>query len=180
MNTPQLYEDKITYDTTQYFIYLTQNIFIHFYDVTMVNNPRQGTYEIMAIIPWHGYLNPLQLVNRWEFVYLGTPLTSNLFKQKEMENILLKFENKLSFWTFESLTIAGHFIFLKDVLQSLPTYLLSVMETPKAIIKKIRNIQCNFLQWGAPKEIKKFLQLHGTKSFIEKGKDHLVSVIQIY
>jgi hypothetical protein len=51
-------------------------------------------------------------------------------------------------WTFRPLNIASRLVLLKSVLQALPTYLFTALETPKKIIRAIRTLQRNFLWQG--------------------------------
>ena len=46
-------------------------------------------------------------------------------------------------------------ILLKSTLQAMPLYLFSALAAPKSILKKVRNIQRNFL-WQGPKANKKW------------------------
>lgn len=58
-------------------------------------------------------------------------------------------EKRIPNWTFRSLNLVGHLILAKFVLQAILLYLYSVMETPKVISNKIKNLQRNFLWRGA-------------------------------
>jgi hypothetical protein len=80
--------------------------------------------------------------------YLGVPLTGAASISISWDSLLLSISNRLSNWTFIPLNIASRLVLLKLVLQTLPTYLFTVLAAPKHVIRAIRNLQRNFLWHG--------------------------------
>ena len=56
--------------------------------------------------------------------------------------------SKLNNWTHRDLNFLSRVTLVKVILQTIPSYVFSVMAAPKGILKKIRAIQRNFL-WGS-------------------------------
>jgi hypothetical protein len=77
--------------------------------------------------------------------YLGIPLTDKAYKLSTWEGIVNKLQDWVKNWTYRSLNLAGRRILTKSVLQSIPTFMMSVFPTPKGILQKIRTIQREFL-----------------------------------
>lgn len=79
--------------------------------------------------------------------YLGTPLLEGKSTQRHWKELLDKMDSKLCNWTHRAFNFPASLTMVKSVLQAMPSYVFSVLSTPKSIIKKIRAIQRNFL-WG--------------------------------
>jgi len=67
--------------------------------------------------------------------YLGGPLLDKPLIQANWEDLLAKLEARLSCWTHRSFNLASQLALVKYVLQSIPLYLLTVLATPKIILK---------------------------------------------
>eukprot|EP00253_Pinus_taeda_P029073 PITA_29073 len=80
--------------------------------------------------------------------YLGAPLTASAIKQPAWRILLEKLESKLSLWTLHSLNMASRVVLIKSVLQAMPLYLFSILAAPKWVLKRLRNLQRDFL-WGS-------------------------------
>jgi hypothetical protein len=80
--------------------------------------------------------------------YLGLPLSDSAARNISWDSLLLSITNRLSNWTFRSLNLPARLVLLKSVLQAIPTYLFSALAAPQSVIKKIRNLQRNFLWHG--------------------------------
>jgi hypothetical protein len=80
--------------------------------------------------------------------YLGLPLSESTAINISWDSLILSITNRLSNWTFCSLNLLAKIVLLKSVLQAIPTYLFSVLAAPQSVIKKIRNLQRNFLWHG--------------------------------
>jgi hypothetical protein len=80
--------------------------------------------------------------------YLGLPLSDSTAQNLSWDSLLLSISNRLSTWTFRSLNLPARITLLKSVLQAILTYLFSALATPQSVIKKIRNLQRNFLWHG--------------------------------
>eukprot|EP00253_Pinus_taeda_P009416 PITA_09416 len=62
--------------------------------------------------------------------------------------LLEKLESRLTLWTHRSLSIASRLVLIKSMLQAMPLYLFSILAAPKWVLKRIKDLQHNFL-WGA-------------------------------
>eukprot|EP00253_Pinus_taeda_P017843 PITA_17843 len=80
--------------------------------------------------------------------YLGAPLTASAIKQPAWRVLLGKLDSKLSLWTYRSLNFASRVVIIKSILQAMPLYLFSILAAPKWVLKRLRNIQRDFL-WGS-------------------------------
>jgi hypothetical protein len=77
--------------------------------------------------------------------YMGIPLSDSATRNISWDSLLLSITNHLSKWTFRSLNLPTRIILLKSFLQAIPSYLFLALVAPQSIIKKIRNLQRNFL-----------------------------------
>lgn len=80
--------------------------------------------------------------------YLGAPLIDSTLKHASWNQLIEKIESRLSSWTYKTLNMASRLILIKAVLQSMPLYLFSVLAALKWALKKIKDLQQNFL-WGS-------------------------------
>jgi hypothetical protein len=80
--------------------------------------------------------------------YLGLPLSDSAARNLSWDSLLLSISNRLSSWTFHSLNLPARITLLKSILQAIPAYLFSALAAPQSVIKKIRNLQRNFLWHG--------------------------------
>ena len=80
--------------------------------------------------------------------YLGAPLTASSIKQPAWRSLLENLEARLNLWTYRSLNLASCATLIKSVLQAMPLYLFSILAVPKWVLKRIRNLQRDFL-WGS-------------------------------
>eukprot|EP00253_Pinus_taeda_P028735 PITA_28735 len=87
--------------------------------------------------------------------YLGAPLTASALKKPAWRILLEKLESKLSLWTLRSLNMASRVVLIKSVLQAMPLYLFSILAAPKWVLKRIRNMQRDFL-WGSSETNRKW------------------------
>ena len=77
--------------------------------------------------------------------YLGALLEESTIRKISWKELLDKIKHKLSQWTFRALNLPSRLTLVKFVLQAMPLYLFLVLDAPKSVIKKIRNIQRTFL-----------------------------------
>eukprot|EP00253_Pinus_taeda_P022159 PITA_22159 len=87
--------------------------------------------------------------------YLGIPLTARPMHKSIWEMALNKMQDRVNKWTFRALNLAGRLVLTKDVLQSIPIFMLSALPAPKGILEQIRDIQRDFM-WGKEETIKKW------------------------
>lgn len=64
--------------------------------------------------------------------------------------------------------MASHLVLVKVVLQSMPLYLFSVLAAPKWVLKKIKNLQRNFL-WGSLGQNRKWALVKWTMLCLPKN-----------
>eukprot|EP00253_Pinus_taeda_P034155 PITA_34155 len=81
-------------------------------------------------------------------IYLGAPLTASAIKQPAWRSLLEKLESKLNLWTHRSLNLASRVVLIKSIFQAMPLYIFSILAAPKWVLKRLRNLQCDFL-WGS-------------------------------
>eukprot|EP00253_Pinus_taeda_P011111 PITA_11111 len=79
--------------------------------------------------------------------YLGAPLIDSAIKHSTWRILIEKLESRLNLWTHKTLNIASRLVLIKAVLQAMPLYVFSILAAPKWVIKRIRDLQHNFL-WG--------------------------------
>eukprot|EP00253_Pinus_taeda_P006734 PITA_06734 len=80
--------------------------------------------------------------------YLGAPLTASTIKQPAWKALLEKLDSKLNLWTHRSLNLASRIVLIKSILQAMPLYLFTILAAPKWVLKRLRNMQRDFL-WGS-------------------------------
>lgn len=80
--------------------------------------------------------------------YLGLPLGSK-FKNVEIWNgIIEKFEKRLASWQMQYLSMGGRLVLINSVLDSIPTYYMSLFPMPGKILNQLDKIRRNFLCKG--------------------------------
>jgi len=128
------------------------------------NTPGITKRNILRILGFQGSSLPSK--------YLGAPLSESTLKKVSWQELLEKIRQKLASWTFRSLNLASRLILVKSVLQSMPTYLFSVLGAPKGILKEIRALQRTFL-WGKNQEKPKWSLVSWEKLCLPKGQGGL-------
>lgn len=75
--------------------------------------------------------------------YLGLPLMVGKNKTNAFKYVVDRFTNKIKGWSKRLLSRGGKKVFIKSILQSLPTYMFSVFMLPRGILDgmvvRIRN-----------------------------------------
>lgn len=77
--------------------------------------------------------------------YLGLPLIIGKNKTNVFSYIVNRFTNRIKGWSKRLLSLRGKKVFVKVVLQSLPTYIFSMILMPKGIIESMVTKMRNFL-----------------------------------
>nr|KAJ0222973.1 hypothetical protein LSAT_V11C200055230 [Lactuca sativa] len=90
-------------------------------------------------------------VGTFPFTYLGVPIGANMALKKNWQPIVDKFKSKLSTWKAKSLSFGGHLTLIKSVLNSLPTYYMSLFKAPQGILDLLEKLRRRFL-WGGGQE----------------------------
>ncbi|XP_062119272.1 uncharacterized protein LOC133833024 [Humulus lupulus] len=86
--------------------------------------------------------------------YLGLPMLGGKNKRILFNSIKDKVWMKLHLWQSKFFSQAGKEILLKDVIQAMPTYLMSCFRIPEGLCQEIKRIQARYL-WGSTTEQKK-------------------------
>lgn len=81
------------------------------------------------------------------------PLSSNHNAMDIQDGILEKTERKLTTWKAQYLSLGGRLILINSVLDSLPTYVMSLFPIPTKVVEKLDMLRRNFL-WHGNKERK--------------------------
>ncbi|KAF5475845.1 hypothetical protein F2P56_007609 [Juglans regia] len=100
--------------------------------------------------------------------YLGLPSVVGRAKHKAFQGILDKVRMKLSSYTVKLLSQAGREIFIKAVVQTLPTYTMSVFKLPNSFLKAINSVLQNYW-WGQQQKENKIHWVSWSK--LGKAKD---------
>lgn len=86
--------------------------------------------------------------------YLGLPLGAKTSSSVIWNPIIERLNKKLSSWTDQYLSKGGRLILVKNVLASMPIYLLSLYQAPKMVTNQIERIMRDFL-WGSSRDKRK-------------------------
>ncbi|WMV24199.1 hypothetical protein MTR67_017584 [Solanum verrucosum] len=111
-------------------------------------------------------------VEHLPIIHLGMPLGS---KHKTMEiwnGILVKTEKKLARWKAQCLSLGGRLILINSVLDSLPTYVMSLFPIPVKVVKKLDKLRRNFL-WKSNKEGKGYNLVNWKNVLLSKERGGL-------
>ncbi|WMV40276.1 hypothetical protein MTR67_033661 [Solanum verrucosum] len=80
--------------------------------------------------------------------YLGLPLGAK-FKSPEIWNgVIEKMEKRLATWQFRYLLMGGRLTLINNVLDSIPTYCMSLFPMPSSVLKQIDRLRRRFLWEG--------------------------------
>ncbi|KAL1179143.1 hypothetical protein V6Z11_A03G140300 [Gossypium hirsutum] len=77
--------------------------------------------------------------------YLGLPLPIGRKKSLAFTNILDRCDCRINGWSKRLLSYGGKGIFIKTIIQSIPTYAFSIFLAPNGIIEKLHSKMCK--QW---------------------------------
>ncbi|KAK8356486.1 hypothetical protein V6Z12_A05G356900 [Gossypium hirsutum] len=80
--------------------------------------------------------------------YLGLPIPVGKKKSGAFKDILDRTANRINSWSKHLLSNGGKEIFVKSVLQSIPTYAFSVFLAPKGVLEELQAMMRRFW-WGA-------------------------------
>ncbi|POO03847.1 LOW QUALITY PROTEIN: hypothetical protein TorRG33x02_001510, partial [Trema orientale] len=76
--------------------------------------------------------------------YLGLPSVVSRNKRKTFEYILERIRKRVQSWRRGLFSSGGREILIKAVLQSIPTYVMSIFKLPYGLCKEIRSLFLNF------------------------------------
>uniref|UniRef100_A0A0V0HSZ9 Putative ovule protein n=1 Tax=Solanum chacoense TaxID=4108 RepID=A0A0V0HSZ9_SOLCH len=86
-------------------------------------------------------------------VYLDMPLENEHKSIQIWDGIVEKTERRLARWKAQYLSMGGRHTLINSVLDSLPTYVMSLFPLPPKVLKKLDKLRRDFL-WHGCKEIK--------------------------
>nr|XP_009800410.1 PREDICTED: uncharacterized protein LOC104246308 [Nicotiana sylvestris]XP_016445624.1 PREDICTED: uncharacterized protein LOC107770805 [Nicotiana tabacum] len=97
-------------------------------------------------------------------IYLGMPLGARSKSKEIWNSVIEKCVKKLSRWKTQYLSMGGRLVLINSVLDSIPTYMMSLFPIPGGIIQRLDKLRRSFL-WQGNKE-KKVFHLVKWKSII--------------
>ncbi|MFS7958315.1 putative RNA-directed DNA polymerase [Helianthus anomalus] len=106
-----------------------------------------GTIEDMA--NWIGCK-----VDSISFKYLGLMIGANMNRINNWRPVYDIFEKRLTLWKAALLSIGGRVTLIKSVLESLPSYYMSLYKAPVKVVKDLESIIRKFL-WGGSSNVRK-------------------------
>jgi hypothetical protein len=86
------------------------------------------------------------------FKYLGYFLKLDRYNFEDWQWLIDKYEKRINHWCNRWLSIGGHLVLIKVVLESHPVYWLALENLPSTILLKIRQLMFNFLWSGSRKK----------------------------
>jgi len=89
------------------------------------------------------------------FRYLGYFLKIDRYKTKDWNSLIDMYEAQINHWCNRQLSIGGHCVLIKVVLESQPVYWLALANLPSSILQKIRQLIYEFM-WSGCNKKKKF------------------------
>jgi len=84
-------------------------------------------------------------VEKLPTVHLGMPLGAHHKAITILDEIIEKMERKLAFWKSQYLSLGGRVTLINFVLDSLPTYVMSLFPIPGEVVKILDALRRNFL-----------------------------------
>jgi hypothetical protein len=82
------------------------------------------------------------------FKYLGYLMKPDCYKSEDWQWLIDKFESRINHWCNKWLSLGGHFVLIKDVLESLSVYWLTLAHFSVAVLNKLRKLSFSFLWSG--------------------------------
>jgi hypothetical protein len=103
------------------------------------------------------------------FKYLGFYIKPSCYTRAESLWLEKKIEKRIFYWSHRWLTLGGRVIFVKELLESISLYWLSLEKNPKSVLNSIRRRMFSFL-WIGKKE-KEGLHITNLKNIAKPKKD---------
>ncbi|XP_042952124.1 uncharacterized protein LOC122289210 [Carya illinoinensis] len=100
--------------------------------------------------------------------YLGLPVEIGRSKTKAFRSIIDKVRGRISNWKLKFLSQAGKEIFIKSIIQAIPTYCMGVFKIPKSLPLEIGRLTQQFW-WGQKAEERKMHWCHWDKMIKAKA-----------
>ena len=103
------------------------------------------------------------------FKYLGIPIHYRKLKNGEWKPVVDRFERKLSSWIGKLLSYGDRLILINSALTSLPMFMLSFLEVPKGVRKRLDLFRSRFF-WQSDSHKKNIDLLSGVLYAAQKSK----------
>lgn len=87
-------------------------------------------------------------VKKVPIVYLGFPLGVRTNDQNIWQGVLDRCANKLAPWKKQYLSFGGRLTLINSIIDSMPSYLMSLFAVPDVIGRKINSMRNKFLREG--------------------------------
>ena len=87
-------------------------------------------------------------VGSFPFRYLGIPIHHRRLRNSEWKEVIERLEKRLASWKGKLLSLGGRLTLINSVLTNLPMYMMSFLEIPKGVIKKIDYFRSRFFWQG--------------------------------
>ncbi|XP_049352129.1 uncharacterized protein LOC125816557 [Solanum verrucosum] len=87
-------------------------------------------------------------IEQFPTTYLGMPLRSNHKELLIWDGIIQRLEKKLAIWKSQYLSLGGRQTLINAVLDSLPTYVMSLFPLPAKVLEKLDKLRRDFLWFG--------------------------------
>ncbi|WMV21816.1 hypothetical protein MTR67_015201 [Solanum verrucosum] len=111
-------------------------------------------------------------VGKLPTTYLGMPLGNNHKALEIWDGILEKTEKKLSGWKAQYLSLGGRLILINSVLDSLPTYVMSLFPIPGKVVENLDKLRRKFL-WQGNKDGKGYSLVNWETALLSKDRGGL-------
>ena len=102
-------------------------------------------------------------------IYLGMPLGANNKALNIWDGIIEKTEKRLALWKSQYLSLVDRVVLINAVLNSLPTYVMSLFPIPGEVLKFLDKLRRDFLWQGSKIEnsfnLVKWSAVQQSKSF---------------
>ena len=101
--------------------------------VFFVNTPPTTQRNILRILGFSKGAFPSK--------YLRIPLGLGRMQKESWQELLDRMKQKLSSWVLHPLNFPSRLILVKSIMQAMHTYLFSILDSPKSILKEIQRLQ---------------------------------------
>lgn len=99
--------------------------------------------------------------------YLGLPLGARYKSLNIWDGVIEKFERKSASWKMQYLSFGGRLTLINSVLDSIPTYLMSLFPLPTKIQERLDRLRRDFL-WEGNSDTRKFHLVKWPKVILPK------------
>jgi hypothetical protein len=83
-------------------------------------------------------------VGSFLFRYLGIPMHHRKLLNKDRKHVEERFQKRLNCWRSKMLSVGGRLVLINYVLSSLPMFMLSFLQIPRGVLKKLDYYRSRF------------------------------------